>query len=75
MPVDGNENAFHVECSGTSTKGEAVTFESGVVLGSDGFDEVGTLTYAGRGSVKFETIVEGYMAASAVEGINHGSVI
>ena len=64
-----------MECSGTSTKGEAVTFESEVVLGSDGFDEVGTFTYAGRGSVKFETIGKRYMAARAVEGINHGFVI
>ncbi|GEM_PF-2088992 len=64
-----------MECSGTGAKGEAVTFESEVVLGSDGFDEVGTFTYAGRGSVKFETIGKRYMAARAVEGINHGFVI
>jgi|TARA_Y100000310_G_scaffold173444_1_gene173612 hypothetical protein len=64
-----------VECSGTGAKGEAVTFESEVVLDSDGFDEVGTFTYAGRDSVKFETIGKRYMAARAVEGINHGFVI
>ena len=64
-----------MECSGTGAKGETVTFESEVVLGSDGFDEVGTFTYAGRGSVKFETIGKRYMAARAVEGINHGFVI
>lgn len=64
-----------MECSGTGPKGEAVTFVSEVVMNSDGFDEFGTITYAGRGSLKFETIGTGHMAPSAVSGLNHGSII
>ena len=75
VPVDGKENAFHVECSGTGPKGEAVTFESEVVMNADGFDEYGTISYAGRGSLKFETVGTGHMAQSAVEGLNHGSIM
>ncbi len=75
VPVDGRENTFHVECSGTGPGGESVTFESEVVLTSDGFDEVGTINYAGRGSLKFKTVGVGHMAPSPVSGINHGTVM
>ena len=75
VPVDGKENTFHVECSGTGPKGEAVAFESEVVLGDDGFDEYGTINYAGRGSLKFETVGKGHMGPSPVEGLNHGAVV
>ena len=54
---------------------EAVTFVSEVVLADDGFDEVGTISYAGRGSLKFTTIGKGHMGPSAVSGINHGAVL
>ena len=75
VPVEGKENTFHVECSGTGPQGESVTFESEVVMTGDGFDEVGTITYAGRGSLKFKTVGTGHMAPSAVSGINHGSIM
>lgn len=75
VPLNGRDDAFHVECSGTGPKGEAVNFESEVVMTAEGFDEVGTITFAGRGSVKFENIGPGHMAPSAVEGLNHGSII
>jgi len=64
-----------VECSGTGPKGEALTFESEVVLGDDGFDEVGTINYVGRGTLKFENVGKGHMGSSAVEGLNHGAAI
>ena len=38
MPVEGRENTFHVESSGTDPGGERVTFESEVVMTDDGFD-------------------------------------
>ena len=56
-------------------QGENVTFESEVVMTDDGFDEVGTITYAGRGSLKFKIVGTGHMAPSAVSGVNHGSII
>ena len=75
VPVDGRENTFHVECSGTGPQGESITFESEVVLTGAEFDEVGTITYAGRGSLKFTTVGVGHMGPSAVSGLNHGAVI
>jgi hypothetical protein len=38
MPVEGRENTFHVESSGTCPGGERVTFEYEVVMTDDGFD-------------------------------------
>ena len=55
VPVEGRENTFHAETCGTEPGGESVAFESEVVLMDDGFDEVGTIRYAGRGSLKFNT--------------------
>ena len=75
VPVEGKEGTFHVECSGTGPGGESVTFESEVVMTGDGFDEVGTITYGGRGSLKFNTIGVGHMAPSAISGINHGTIM
>ncbi len=75
VPVEGRENTFHVESSGTGPGGERVTFESEVVLTDDGFDEVGTITYAGRGSLKFNTVGKGHMAPSPISGINHGTAM
>ncbi|MCH7841312.1 MAG: hypothetical protein IID01_00945 [Chloroflexi bacterium] len=75
VPVEGRENTFHVECSGTGPQGESITFESEVVLTGDGFDEVGTINYAGRGGLKFTTVGVGHMGPSAVSGLNHGAVI
>ncbi|MCH7736662.1 MAG: hypothetical protein IH872_04580 [Chloroflexi bacterium] len=75
VPVEGREGVFHVECSGTGPQGESVTFESEVVMTDDGFDETGTIDYAGRGSLKFVTVGAGHMAPSPVSGLNHGSVM
>jgi len=44
-------------------------------MNSDGFDEFKTITYGDRGNLKFETIETGHIAQSAVEGLNHGSLI
>ncbi len=74
-PIEGRENAFHAETSGTGPGGEAVTFESDVVLTGDGFDEVGTIRYAGRGTLKFNTIGVGHLAPSPVSGLNHGTIM
>ena len=74
-PVEGRENTFHAETSGTGSQGEAVSFESEVVLSGDGFDEVGSISYAGRGSLKFNTVGVGHMAPSPVSGLNHGTIM
>ena len=74
-PVEGRENTFHAETSGTGQEGESVAFESEVVLTDDGFDEVGTITYAGRGSLKFNTIGVGHLGPSPTSGVNHGTVM
>ncbi len=74
-PVEGREGVFHVECSGTGPQGEAVTFESEVVMTDDGFTEDGTIAYAGRGSIKFTNVGLGHMAPSAVTGLNHGAAL
>lgn len=75
VPVEGRENTFHAETSGTGPQGENVTFESEIVMTGDGFDEVGTIRYGGRGSLKFNTVGVGHMAPSAVSGVNHGTVM
>lgn len=74
-PVEGKENTFHAQTSGTGPRGEAVTFESDVVLLDEGFDEFGSINYAGRGSLKFKTAGVGHMGASPVSGLNHGSIM
>ena len=75
VPVEGKVGVFHVECSGTGPKGEIVTFKSEVVMTDDGFTETGTIDYAGRSSIKFDTLGLGHMAPSAVSGLNHGAVL
>ncbi len=73
--VDGQENTLRVQAYGSDPQGTEVTFESEVVLSEDGFDEHGTISYAGRGSLTFDTIGMGHIEASQVQGLNHGSVI
>jgi len=75
VPVEGRERTFHAETTGTGPGGERVTFESEVVLTDDGFDEVGTINYAGRGSLKFNTVGVGHMTPSPISGINHGTIM
>ena len=74
-PVEGRENTFHAETSGTGPGGESVAFESEVVMIGDGFDEYGTINYAGRGSLKFNTVGVGHLAPSPVSGLNHGTIM
>ena len=74
-PVEGRENTFHAETSGTTPLGEAVSFQSEVVLSGDVFDEVGSINYAGRGSLKFNTIGAGHIGPSPTSGLNHGTVM
>ena len=64
-----------MECCGTGSQGESVTFESKVVMTDDGFKEDGTITYAGRRSLKFTTVGSGHMAPRAVSGLNHGAAL
>jgi hypothetical protein len=74
-PAEGLEKTLEVQASGSGPQGEEVTFESKVVLSSDGFNEWGTISYAGRGSLKFDTIGMGHIGPSQVPDLNHGSVI
>ena len=75
VPVEGCENTFHAETTGIGPQGESVTFESEIVMTGDGFDEVGTIKYGARGSLKFNTVGAGHMAPSTVPGLNHGTVM
>ena len=75
VPAEGKENTFHARTSGRGARGEDVSFESDVVLGDDGFDEFGSLTFAGRGTLKFETIGRGHIGPSPNSGMNHGAVL
>ena len=74
-PVEGKENTIRANNSGTGPKGEAVSFESEVLLTDDGFKEFGTITYAGRGSLRFDTIGLGYMTESPIAGLSYGAVL
>jgi hypothetical protein len=74
-PVEGKENTFHVHTSGTGPGGEAVNFESDVVLTGESFDEFGSISYAGRGRLKFKTVGAGHIDPSQVAGLNHGTVM
>ncbi len=46
-----------------------------MVLTGDGFDEFGTINYAGRGSLKFKTVGVGNIGPSPVAGLNYGTVM
>lgn len=75
VPVEGKENTFKARTTGTGPNGETVIFESEVVLTGDEFDEVGSISYGNRGSLKFVTVGVGHIGPSPVSGLNHGSVI
>ncbi len=74
-PVEGSDNTFRAQTSGRNSHGDDVSFESEILMTDDGFTETGSLTYAGRGTLKFETVGIGHMGPSAIPGLNHGSVI
>ena len=73
--VEGKENFIHAENAGTGPKGEAVSFKSDVELTNDGFNETGTISYAGRGSLKFVTVGVGYLTQNPIAGLNYGAVV
>ena len=52
-----------------------MALQSEVVMTGDGFDEFGTISYAGRGSLKFNTVGTGHIAPSPVSGLNHGIIM
>jgi hypothetical protein len=53
-----------------ATGGGHAAFTSRVVVNADGtFDETGTITYGGLGTVEFKTLGRGYMFPSGIEGL------
>ena len=74
-PVEGKENTYRAKNSGTGPNGEAVSFESEVVMMDDGFKEFGTISYAGRGNLQFDAIGLGYIIESPIAGLNYGAVL
>jgi hypothetical protein len=56
--------------------GGYAAFASRVVVNEDGtFDETGTITYGGLGTVEFRTLGKGYMFPSGIEGLQRGGVL
>ena len=74
-PVEGQEGSFTFRANGTGPNGEAVTTQSDVVMETDGFKETGTIEYAGRGKVFFETVGLGTLSPSPVADLSYGAVI
>ena len=74
-PVEGKEDTFRAQTSGIGPGGEPVTFDSEVVITEDGFEESGSIDYAGRGTLRFETIGVGHAGPSPVLGWNHGTIM
>lgn len=74
-PVAGTDSTFTFEGSGKGPNGEAATTRSEVVVGPEGFKETGTIEYAGRGKVSFETVGFGQLGPSPVPDIQCGAVV
>jgi hypothetical protein len=74
-PVEGREGTFRAHTSGTGPNGEAVSFESQVVLGGEGFNETGSIDYGASGKVNFETVGIGYITPSPISDLQCGAVI
>jgi hypothetical protein len=74
-PVEGREGTFRAQTTGRGPNGEAVKFESRVVLSDDGFDETGSIDYGGSGKVSFRTVGVGYIEPSPVANLQCGAVI
>jgi hypothetical protein len=59
-----------------SLGGEAVRFESEVQMVGDGtFLEAGTIAYGGAGTISFETVGQGILGPSGIDGLQRGAVI
>ena len=74
-PVEGQEGTFTFRADGTGPNGEAVTTQSDIVMAPDGFKETGTIEYAGRGKVSFETVGLGTLSPSPVADLSCGAVV
>jgi len=74
-PVAGKEGNFTFRASGTGPNGEQATTESDVVMLEPGFKETGTIEYAGRGKIFFETVGVGDIGPSPVPDLSCGAVV
>ena len=74
-PVEGQDSTFTFSASGKGPNDEAVTNLSQVVMSADGFKETGTIEYAGRGKVNYETVGFGSLGPSPVADLQCGAVI
>jgi hypothetical protein len=68
--------ASGIEAGVDSLGGEAATFESEVQVVGDGkFLEAGTIAYGGAGTLSFETVGQGILGPSGIDGLQRGAVI
>ncbi len=74
-PVEGQDSTFTFRASGQGPNGEAVTTISNIVMSAEGFKEAGTIEYAGRGKVNFETVGFGTLGPSPVADLQCGAVV
>ena len=75
-PVEGRDGTMAAHTTGTGPNGEAVVFKSEVVAGQgDKFTETGTIDYGGQGTIHFDTVGEGEMAASPIAGVQRGAIV
>ena len=72
-PVEGTENTLHARLTGRGPQGEAVTFESRVVVSGETFSETGNIDYNGHGKLEFETIGTGHLVSSPIAGYSRVS--
>jgi hypothetical protein len=73
-PVEGREGMLRATSSGTDPSGEAVSFESEVVLTGATFKENGSIQFGERGKVRFETLGDGHLEASPQPELQWGMV-
>jgi hypothetical protein len=65
-----------IESSITRLGGDVARFESEVQIVGDGkFVESGTIAYGGAGKISFETVGQGVLGSSGMEGLQRGAVI
>lgn len=74
-PVPGKDSTFTFNASGQGPNGEAVTTQSEVVMGAEGFKETGSIEYRGWGKVNFETVGYGHLEPSPVPDLQCGAVV
>lgn len=74
-PVEGGASTLQAQTSGRGPAGETVNFVSEVVLRGETFTETGSIDYAGRGTVKFETVGVGHISPNPLPETQWGAVI